>query len=146
MAIFGTTGAGKSTLLRIMIAWDIDSRLGVTVVDPHGDLVQDIIEHHIPRARMNDVIFLNAKDVERTLGLNILESVRPEQRSLTVSNVLSIFQKLWESSWGPRLEDILRNSLFALVEQPVPGSLLAVPKLAIIAQRLEKVTSFRRTQ
>ena len=48
MAVFGATGSGKSTLLRNMIAWGIASGLGVTVVDPHGGLI-DIIDNHIPR-------------------------------------------------------------------------------------------------
>jgi type IV secretory pathway TraG/TraD family ATPase VirD4 len=129
MAIFGTTGAGKSTLLRNMAAWDISAGTGVTVIDPHGDLIDDILENHIPKTRSNDVIYFNPKDQSRALGLNILESPRPEQRSLVVANVVSIFRKLWQDSWGPRLEDIFRNSLYALIEQPSPLSLIALPKL-----------------
>ena len=129
MAILGTTGAGKSTLLRNMIAWDIDSGLGVTVVDPHGDLVEDILANHIPRRRINDVIHFDPKDPERSLGLNIVEAPRRAQRALVVSNVVSIFKKLWGDSWGPRLEDTLRNALFVLIEQPTPVSLLALPRL-----------------
>src|SRR5260370_26759998 len=141
MAIFGTTGAGKSTLLRNMIAYDIAAGLGVTVVDPHGDLVEELLENHIPRSRANDVIYFNPKDPMRALGLNILEAVRPELRSLTVSNVVAIFHKLWESSWGPRMEDILRNALFALIEQPSPLSLVALPKLLTEAGYRAKILS-----
>jgi type IV secretory pathway TraG/TraD family ATPase VirD4 len=129
MAIFGTTGAGKSTLLRNMIACDIAAGAGVTVVDPHGDLIDDILNHHIPKNRTNDVIYFNPKDPHYALALNILDCPRPEQRGLVVSNVVSIFHKLWQDSWGPRLEDILRNSLYALVEQPAPLSLVALPRL-----------------
>src|ERR1035438_3613313 len=99
-AIFGATGAGKSTLLRNMIAWDIAAGAGVTVVDPHGGLIDDILENHIPKRRVNDVIYFNPKDHERTLAMNMLECPRPEQRGLVVSNVLSIFRRLWENSWG----------------------------------------------
>lgn len=129
LAIFGTTGAGKSTLLRNMIAWDIRSGIGVTVVDPHGALVEDILEHHIPRHRVNDVIYFSPKRSDWALGLNVLEAVRPEQRALVVSQVIGIFKRLWGDSWGPRLENLLRNSLFALIEQPTPVSIAAVPKL-----------------
>lgn len=129
MAVFGATGSGKSTLLRNMIAWDISSGAGVTVVDPHGGLIDDILDNHIPRHRINDVIYFNPKDRDRALGLNILECRNPEQRGLVVSNVVSIFHRLWPDSWGPRMEDILRNSLYALIEQPIPLSLLALPKL-----------------
>jgi len=129
MAIFGATGAGKSTLLRNMIAWDIAAGAGVTVVDPHGGLIDDILDHHVPRHRLNDVIYFNPKDQACALGMNMLESSRPQQRGLVVSNTVSIFHRLWESSWGPRMEDILRNSLYALIEQPTTHSLLALPKL-----------------
>jgi hypothetical protein len=139
MAIFGTTGAGKSTLLRNMIAYDIAAGLGVSVVDPHGDLIEDLLENHIPGPRVNDVIYFNPKDQTRAVGLNILESVRPELRSLTVSTVITIFHKIWESSWGPRMEDILRNGIFALIEQPQHVSLLALPKLLTDAQYRAKV-------
>ena len=89
MAIFGATGAGKSTLMRNMLAWDIASGDGVTVVDPHGGLVDDIIDNHILRHRINDVIYFNPKDLERALSINILECPRPEQRGLVISNVVT---------------------------------------------------------
>src|SRR5713226_6067621 len=122
IAIFGKSGTGKTTLMRNMIACDLFGGAGLTVVDPHGDLIDELLDI-IPRERTNDVNYFNPKDTSRALGLNILESVRPEQRALTVSNVVSIFHKIWEQSWGPRLEDILRNTLFALIEQPEPVSL-----------------------
>jgi DNA helicase HerA-like ATPase len=129
MAVFGATGAGKSTLLRNMIAWDIDSGLGLTVVDPHGQLIEDILENHIPRHRTNDVVYCNPKDQTRAFALNLLESPRPEQRGLVVANVIGMFRTIWRENFGPRMEDILRNSLHALIEQPSPVSLLALPKL-----------------
>jgi hypothetical protein len=143
MAIFGATGAGKSTLLRNMIAWDISSGLGVTVVDPHGQLIEDILENHIPRHRTNDVVYCNPKNQSRAFALNLLDAPLPEQRGLVVSNVISIFRTIWGESFGPRMEDILRNSLHALIEQPTPVSLLALPKLltddAYRARVLERV-------
>jgi type IV secretory pathway TraG/TraD family ATPase VirD4 len=128
LALFGGTGSGKSTLLRNMIAEDIAAGHGVTVVDPHGQLVEDILENHIPRHRTNDVIYFNPKDRERAFALNMLDCQRSDQRGLIVSNVIGIFKKLWGDSWGPRMEDILRNALYALIEQPNPVSILALPK------------------
>ncbi len=129
LALFGGTGSGKSTLLRNMLAEDIAAGHGVTVVDPHGQLVEDILENHIPRHRTNDVIYFNPKDKQRAFALNMLDCRRRSQGGLVVSNVISIFKKLWADSWGPRMEDILRNGLYALVEQPRPASILALPKL-----------------
>jgi Helicase HerA, central domain/TraM recognition site of TraD and TraG len=129
MALFGGTGTGKSTLLMNMAASDLAAGTGITVVDPHGGLSQDLLTNHIPRHRKNDVIFFDPKNHTHSVALNVLDCPRPEQRGLVVSNVVSIFNKLWAESWGPRLEDILRNSLWALIEQPAPTSLLALPKL-----------------
>jgi hypothetical protein len=129
LAVFGGSGSGKSTLFRNMVAVDIASGHGLTVVDPHGQLVDEILDNHIPRHRTNDVIYFNSKDRERAMGLNILECRRREQRGLVVSNVISVFKRLWFESWGPRMEDILRNALHALIEQPRPVSILALTKL-----------------
>ena len=129
LAVFGGSGSGKSTLFRNMLAEDIASGHGVTVVDPHGQLVEEILENHIPRHRTNDVVYFNPKDQERAFALNLLDCPRKEQRGLVVSNVISIFKKLWFESWGPRMEDILRNSLHALIEQSHPVSILALTKL-----------------
>ena len=87
------------------------------------------MENHIPRHRTNDVIYFNPKDQERAFALNMLDCRRADQRGLVVSNVIGIFKKLWIDSWGPRMEDILRNGLYALIEQPRPVSILALPKL-----------------
>src|ERR1022692_240512 len=129
LAVFGGSGSGKSTLFRNMLAGDIAAGHGVTVVDPHGQLVEEILDNHIPRGRTNDVIYFNPKDEERAFALNMLDCRRPEQRGLEVSNAISIFKKLWADSWGVRMEDILRNSLHALLEQPSPVSLIALLKL-----------------
>lgn len=129
MALFGGTGTGKSTLLSNMAASDLDAGTGITVVDPHGGLRDELLTNHIPRRRKNDVILFDPKNDSHALALNVLDCPRIEQRGLVVSHVVSIFHKLWTESWGPRLEDVLRNSLWALIEQPSPTSLLALPKL-----------------
>jgi hypothetical protein len=129
MALFGGTGTGKTTLLTNMASADLAAGTGITVVDPHGGLADDLLTNHIPRRRKNDVIFFDPKDRTHTLALNVLDCPRREERGLVVSHVVSIFKTLWVDSWGPRLEDILRNSLWALIEQPSPSSLLALPKL-----------------
>jgi hypothetical protein len=112
-----------------MIAEDILAGHGLTVVDPHGQLVEDILENHVPRERTNDVIYFNPKDPERAFALNLLDCRRKEQRGLVVSNTISVFKKLWADSFGPRMEDILRNGLYALIEQRNAVSILALPKL-----------------
>lgn len=129
MALFGGTGTGKTTLLTNMAASDLAAGTGITAVDPHGGFCEEILTNHIPRHRKNDVIHFDPKNRSHALSLNVLDCPRPEQRGLVVSHVVSIFKTVWADSWGARLEDILRNSLWALIEQPAPTSLLALPKL-----------------
>ena len=128
MAVFGKSGTGKSTLLRNMIVSDIYSGHGVTVIDPHGSLIEDLL-HTIPRSRTNDVIYLNPADPARVLGLNVLQSVRSDERHLVVSSVISIIRNTWPLNWGPRSEWVLEHCVYALLEQPEPVSLVALPKL-----------------
>lgn len=128
VAIFGKSGVGKSVLMGNMVASDIRHGLGVTVLDPHGGLVERVLEM-VPRSRTNDVIYFTPSDPNRVLGINILDVAGEKQRTLAVSHLLSIFNAFWADSWGPRMEDILRNTAFALIEQPHPQSLLAIPRL-----------------
>ena len=131
VAIFGATGAGKSTLLGNMIAWDISSGAGVTVVDPHGQLVEEILEKYIPRQRAGDVIHFNPKDPVRAIPLNLLDSPSPDLNDLVVQNVMGIFAQLWPDAFsvGARMKDIFENSFYALIEHPSPTSLWNMPRL-----------------
>ena len=112
-----------------MAAADLAAGTGLSDVDPHGGVCEEVLDNHIPRYRKNDVIHFDPKSRSHALAINILDCPHPEQRGLVVSHTISIFNKLRESSWGPRLEDILRNALWVLIEQPAATSLLALPKI-----------------
>jgi hypothetical protein len=113
----GKTGTGKSTLLENMIIDDIRAGRGVAVVDPHGDLVDHVLKY-IPDERVKDVVYFAPADREFPVGFNILESVDPDLKSIVASGVVGIFKKIFGESWGPRLEYILRNTVFALLDYP----------------------------
>ena len=130
MAIFGKSGVGKTTLMRNMILADLHAGAGLTVIDPHGSLIDDIL-NVIPRNRTNDVIYLNPAHPERVVGINVLESVGRDQRSLVVSSLISILRNLYAHNWGPRTEYILEHAVYALLEQPQPATLAALPKLLV---------------
>src|SRR6267142_2049902 len=98
MAIFGKSGTGKTTLLRNIAIADLHAGNGLTVVHPHGSLVEDLLEA-IPRHRTNDVIYLNPAEPSRVIGLNVLESVYQHQCSLVVSSLISILRNLWPLNW-----------------------------------------------
>lgn len=116
MYIIGKSGTGKSTLLANMIINDIRNDKGVAVIDPHGDLVEQVLDY-IPSHRINDVVYLNPADPEFSVRLNLLEASDHQFKELIASGIIAIFKKLYGHSWGPRLEYILRNTLLTLVEK-----------------------------
>jgi hypothetical protein len=111
--IIGKTGTGKSWLLANMIIEDIRKGEGVGVIDPHGDLC-DIVLSYIPKNRTNDICYFNPADPDYVYPLNMLEAQTESQKDLIASATISVFQKLYGHSWGPRLEHILRNTLLTL--------------------------------
>jgi hypothetical protein len=111
----GKSGAGKTTLLRNLILQDIEAGRGVGVIDPHGDLATDLLDH-IPRHRIEDVVYFNPADAEYPIGFNFLAAVPPDRRHLVASGIVSAFKSIWHDSWGPRLEYILYAALAALLE------------------------------
>jgi len=112
----GKTGTGKSTLLANMIINDLKHDEGVAVIDPHGDLIETVL-NYIPKHRVNDTIVFDPSDPESSPQLNIFEGESVVHRELIASSILSIFQKLYAHSWGPRLEYILRNTLLTLLSE-----------------------------
>jgi Type IV secretion-system coupling protein DNA-binding domain len=100
---------------------------GVALVDPHGDLAEEILDS-VPSSRVNDVIYLKPSDLEYPVAFNPLENVARDQRHLAASGIISTLKKVWFDSWGPRLEHILRNALLTLLENP-ESTLMDVPRL-----------------
>lgn len=125
--IIGKTGTGKSTLMENMIFDDIREGRGVAVVDPHGELIEHILDL-IPEERADDVIYFNPADSEFPVGFNVLENVDPDMKNIIASGVVGIFKKIFGESWGPRLEYILRNAILALLEYP-NATLLGVMRI-----------------
>ncbi len=115
--IIGKTGTGKSTLIENMIYDDIMEGRGVAVVDPHGELIDHIL-NFIPDNRVDDVVYFNPDDREQPLAFNLLESVEGDMRTIVASGLMSIFTKLWANVWSARMEYILRNAILAVLEVP----------------------------
>ncbi|MBT4119485.1 MAG: type IV secretion system DNA-binding domain-containing protein [Candidatus Peribacter sp.] len=111
----GKTGMGKSTILENMIYSDIHSGKGIAVIDPHGDLIDDILRF-IPKERSNDVILFDPSDTDFPLSFNVLDCADKDQRVLVASGLMSVFTKLWPDAFSGRMEHILRNTLLALLE------------------------------
>lgn len=125
--IIGKTGTGKSTLMENMIFDDIREGRGVAVVDPHGELIDHVLEF-IPEERLDDVVYFSPADYDFPVGFNVLEQVDANMRNVVASGVVGIFKKIFGESWGPRLEYILRNAILALLEYP-NATLLGVMRI-----------------
>ncbi|MCL4540325.1 MAG: TraM recognition domain-containing protein [Bacteroidetes bacterium] len=127
MYIIGKTGTGKSSLIANMALSDIRAGNGIGLLDPHGDLSEDIL-NRIPKERIDDVVYFNPADLEYPIGFNPLQKVPKDKQHLIVSGIISVFRMIWSEFWGPRLEHILRYSLFTLLEYP-GSTLLDLPRL-----------------
>ena len=133
--IIGATGTGKTTALLHMIHHDLLKGSGVAIIDPHGDLIQRLLGV-IPKERLEDVVYFNPYDIERPVGLNILElsdnlsEVETQrEKDMIASSMISIFHKLYPPRYtGPRMEHILRNTVLTALELEKP-TLLTVQKL-----------------
>lgn len=147
--IIGKTGTGKSTLLQTMILQDIQAKRGVCLLDPHGDLVENVV-NTIPKDRLKDIIYLNVPDRTLSLRYNPFKKVSYEKRSLVASSILDVFKKLWFDAWGVKLEHILRYTILTLLDQPeatiadIPRLLLdrAYRKSALVHIKNESVKAF----
>ena len=114
--IIGKTGAGKSTLLETLALQDAAQGRGFALIDPHGDLVERIYGR-LPSAVLTRVRYLDATDPGQPFGYNPLRRVRADKIPLAVSGLLETLRKLWPDAWGVRMEHVLRNSLYTLMER-----------------------------
>lgn len=113
--VIGKTGSGKTTLLKNLLVQHLALGHGVGLIDPHGDLAEDIL-NFVPPHRTDDLVYFNPGDLDHPMALNLLARVRPEDRSLVASGIVTACKTIWHDSWGPRLEYILYNAVAALLE------------------------------
>jgi len=115
--MLGATRMGKSTLLLNMIAQDLEAGRGLCLIDPHGDLALDVLRR-LPPERAADALYLDLADREHPVSLGLLQAGSEWEQRLLCSDLLSILRRLFASSWGDRLEHILRHALLTLLAGP----------------------------
>ncbi len=144
--VIGQTGTGKSAFLSWIIRQDIAAGDGVAVIDPHGDLIDEIL-NYVPKERAKDVIVFDPSDQDRPMGLNILEAHNSAQRDMASSQATEIFIKLFgDEIFGPRLQHYFRNACLTLMEDEEEGAtLIDVPRMfvddAFMKYKVKKVTN-----
>lgn len=142
--IIGKSGSGKSALLSYMARQDIINGEGVCVIDPHGDLIDDLMDY-VPKERAKDVIIFDPGDTERPMGLNILEATTSAEMDLASSQATEIFIKLFgDEIFGPRIQHYFRNACLTLMEDQDEGAtLIDIPRIftddAFLKYKVKKV-------
>ena len=130
--VVGQTGTGKSTLFLHMILQDIQLGHGVGVIDPHGELIEEILSC-IPPNRELDVVYIDPKDYERPVGINMLDYQNVFEKDYCVNYLIEVFDILYDlkQTGGPIFEMYMRNALQLLLDQPdgVKYTILEVPRI-----------------
>ncbi len=130
--IIGKSGSGKSALISYQARQDVARGAGLCVVDPHGDLIEDVLAH-IPKERAKDVILFDPADSERPMGLNLLEAHTDEEKDRASLDAMEIFIKLFGNEiFGPRIQHYFRNGCLTLMDDEEEGAtLIDVPRLFV---------------
>src|SRR3989338_5107012 len=140
MYVVGSTGMVKSEFLKNMAIQDIEAGRGVAYIDPHGDAVDDILDH-IPADRIKDVIYFDPGDLAYPVAFNVMKGVGFDYRHLVASGLVGVFKKIWGvEAWSGRMEYILNNTILALLEYP-DSTILGINRLMSSKEYRKKVVS-----
>ncbi len=120
--VIGSTGVGKSTYLVSLAIQDALKGNGFSVLDPHGDLIDDIL-HRLPEDRLKDVILFDPSDTQFPIGFNLLQAQSEEEEIILSSDLVSVFKDS-STSWGDQMSSILANAISVFLERKENGTLL----------------------
>jgi hypothetical protein len=129
MHVIGASGTGKSTLLLDLVLQSIEMGRGVGVLDPHGDLVDEILGR-IPDARAEDAVLVDASDAEHPVAFNLLDAHSELEATLLASDLVGIFRRL-STTWGDQMQAVLANAIQAFLTSSRGGSLADLRRFLI---------------
>ena len=132
MHVIGASGTGKSTFLLNLIAQDMQNGRGLAVLDPHGQLVDDVLDR-VPEHRMTDVVLVDPADIEFPVGLNILSAHSELEKTLLASDLVAVFRRL-STTWGDQMTSILSNAVLAFLESSRGGTLADLRRFLVEAE------------
>jgi len=115
--IVGKSGVGKSKLLELLIRQDIAYGHGVCLIDPHGDVIEAILDF-IPENRVEDVCLIDPSDGEYPASFNPLANVDPAFKHQLTQGLIEVMEKQFGANWTPRLEHVFRFTCLALLDYP----------------------------
>lgn len=145
--IIGQTGVGKSWLQQNMAYQDMMDGRGFAFIDPHGDLVEELLGR-VPKERVEDVIYFDPSDMTNPIGMNMFEFDTPDQKDFLIQEAINMLYSLYDPGRtgivGPRLEHIFRNCALLLMSDPEGGTFIDIPKCLIdpefVKSKLKYVT------
>ncbi|RJR24114.1 DUF87 domain-containing protein [Candidatus Microgenomates bacterium] len=118
--IIGATGTGKSQLLVKMMHQDLKAGKGFCFIDPHDTFEQ--VMQLIPPERADDVIYFSPADIDRPIGLNLLEAETEDQKHFITTAIINLMYKLFDpyktGIVGPRFEHAIRNAMLTVMSEP----------------------------
>lgn len=115
--IIGKSGVGKSKLLELLLRQDISHGYGLCLLDPHGDVIEDVMSF-IPEERIEDVCIINPADSEFPVSFNPLANVDPAFKHQLAQGLIEVLAKQFGANWTPRLEHVFRFTTLALLDYP----------------------------
>lgn len=121
LLIVAKTGSGKSSLMELLFDYLVrplsqhERRRAVVLIDPHEDLVRQVLGR-IPASRRADVVYIDASNTERPVGLNLLDHGLGWSRDKAIDIAITIFQREYSAFWGPRMENAFRHGMYTLFE------------------------------
>ncbi|MGH8546175.1 MAG: type IV secretory system conjugative DNA transfer family protein [Gammaproteobacteria bacterium] len=125
--ICGKPGTGKSTLIQNLVLQDIASGIGCCVIDPHGDLVDDVLAS-IPAQQTARVVVFDPSLSKRPIGINLLNAKNEIEQDSVVQFFLHLFETLYlREHQGPMFFQAIRNGLVLLMD--AGGTLAELPML-----------------
>ncbi|MST04069.1 MAG: DUF87 domain-containing protein [Candidatus Pacebacteria bacterium] len=140
--VIGKSGVGKSKLLELLIRQDISWGYGVCLIDPHGDVMDSILDF-IPENRINDVLLLDPSDKDFPVSFNPLKNVDPNLKHQLSQGLIEVMQKQFGANWTPRLEHVFRFTILALLDYPdatMRGMILILTDRAYRQKVIEHIT------
>ncbi|MDO8530377.1 MAG: type IV secretion system DNA-binding domain-containing protein [bacterium] len=115
--IVGKSGVGKSKFLELLVRQDIAYGHGVFFIDPHGDVIEEIL-HFIPKERIEDVVLIDPSDSNYPISFNPLANVDPGFKHQLTQGLIEVLERQFGANWTPRLEHVFRFTCLALLDYP----------------------------
>lgn len=127
--LIGSSGSGKSTLLLNLIRQDLEAGQGLCVIDPHGDLIDDVVLN-VPEHRLKDVILFDPSDSDFPIGFNIIQAQSELEKTILASDLIATFRRM-STSWGDVMDSVLANAILAFVESRRGGTLFDLKRFLV---------------